>query len=256
MRSDIDLAGSLVRDAGGLAARMLATGLESYQKTSISDVVSDADRAAEALITDRIAAERPDDGLIGEEGSRRTGGRTWFVDPVDGTYNFLAGLPIWCSAVALAGASGPAEAEIAPGLGAVYQPATDELWQGGPDHPTTRNGTPVPPLRDRPLAELSVATYLHPTRMDADRRQPVLAVIGRAATLRVLGSGSIELANVAAGRLGAYVQANALPWDWLPGAALVRAAGGTAVVIHHRGQRWHVAGNGQAVDEIAVAIRA
>lgn len=268
---DIALAGVLVHEAGVLAARMLVAGLETFHKTSISDVVSDADRAAEALITRRLTLERPADGLVGEEGTRRAGERTWFVDPVDGTYNFLSMLPSWCSAVALTQGlgsasvvgdlwpestlAGPAASAAAePLLGAVYQPAVDELWQGGVGHPTTLNGRPVSALVDQPLAELSVATYLHPSRMEEDRLQPVLAVLARAATVRMLGSGSIELANVAGGRLGAFLQANCLPWDWLPGAALVRAAGGDATVIEHRGQRWCLAGNRRAVREMTSAI--
>ncbi|MBA8795367.1 fructose-1,6-bisphosphatase/inositol monophosphatase family enzyme [Friedmanniella endophytica] len=245
--SDLELAGSLVREAGELAARMRAQGVRTDRKTSVSDVVTDADRAAEELVTRRLGTERPDDGLVGEEGARRAGDRTWFVDPVDGTYNFVSGLPIWCSAVALARGDTPL-------LGAVYQPSTGELWLGGEDDPTTLDGEPVAPLVDRPLAEVSLASYLHPTRLDDDRRLPVLSVIAGAATVRVLGSGSVELASVAGGRLGAFLQANALPWDWLPGAALVRAAGGRAEVVEHRGQRWHVAGSPRTVDDILAAL--
>jgi len=106
-------------------------------------------------------------------------------------------------------------------------------------------------LVEAPLAGLSLASYLHPPRLaDPDVREPLLAVIGGAATVRMLGSGSVELAYVATGRLGAWAQLNCPDWDWLPGAALVLAAGGSAEVLHHRGQRWHVAGNRQAVADI------
>jgi myo-inositol-1(or 4)-monophosphatase len=76
-----------------------------------------------------------------------------------------------------------------------------------------------------------------------------------AATVRMLGSGSVELAAVAGGRLGASIQANSLPWDWLPGAALVRGAGGVADVIEVDGHHWHVAGGRQVVAEIAALLR-
>jgi fructose-1,6-bisphosphatase/inositol monophosphatase family enzyme len=243
---DLELAAALVRDAGTLAARMLGEGLTVHHKTSISDVVSAADHAAEELVVARLRAERPDDGIIGEEGTSDAGsGRTWYVDPVDGTYNFLWGLPTWCAAIALDDV-----------LGAVYQPWADELWAGGPDHPTTRNGIALPPLADRPLAEGSVTTYLHPTTLSDDSlRTPLLRVMQGAATVRMLGSGSVELAAVAGGRLGASVQANSLPWDWLPGAALVRGVGGAAEVVEVDGQRWHVAGAGQVVDEILALLR-
>ena len=247
---DFDLAAALVRDAGLLAARMLAEGLTTHHKTSISDVVSAADHAAEELVVGRLRAERPDDGIVGEEGTADAGtGRTWFVDPVDGPSNFLSGLPTWCAALALA------DADRTPQLGAIYHPAADELWLGGPGHPTTCNGEPLEPLGDPSLAEVSIVTYLHPTTLpDETLRVPLLRAMQGAATVRMLGSGSVELAAVAAGRLGASLQADSLPWDWLPGAALVLAAGGAAEVIETRGHRWHVAGPRRVVDELGALL--
>ena len=240
MPDDATLAADLVREAGELAARMLAEGLTVQHKTSISDVVSAADHAAEELVVSRLRAERPGDAIVGEEGTADTGERTWYVDPVDGTYNFLSGLPIWCSALALDEA-----------LGAVFHPAAGELWLGGPDLALTCNQDTVAPLRDRPLAEISLCTYLHPTSLpDETVREPLLRAMQGAATVRMLGSGSVELAAVAAGRLGASVQTDSLPWDWLPGAALVRSAGGVAEVVHAHGHRWHIAGAARAVAEL------
>ncbi|SHH20411.1 fructose-1,6-bisphosphatase [Jatrophihabitans endophyticus] len=243
---DFELAAALVRDAGALAARMLGEGLTVERKTSISDVVSAADHAAEAFVVERLRRERPDDAIVGEEGTADAGAaaRTWYVDPVDGTYNFVSGLPAWCAAVARDDA-----------VGAVHQPATGETWVGGAGRPTTRNGERVAPLGDRALADISLTTYLHPTTLpDPVLREPWLRVVQGAATVRMLGSGSIELAAVAAGRLGVSVQVDSLPWDWLPGAVLVRAAGGVAEVIEAHGHRWHVAGPGRAVDEVTALL--
>jgi myo-inositol-1(or 4)-monophosphatase len=246
---DVALAASLVRDAGDLAAGMLRRGLTVEHKTSISDVVSAADHAAEDLVVERLRAARPADAIIGEEGTSDAGaGRTWYVDPVDGTYNFLSGIPLWCAAVALA------EPGRAP-LGAIYQPTTGSLWSGGPDATATLDGAPLPRLTERPLAEISVATYLHPTTLPDDSlRRPLLRVMQAAATVRMLGSGSVELASVASARLGVSVQADSLPWDWLPGAALVLAAGGAAEVVETEGHRWHVAGNRRAVVDVLELI--
>ncbi|MGX7677644.1 inositol monophosphatase family protein [Jatrophihabitans sp. DSM 45814] len=260
MTDDLTLAAELVRAAGLLAKRMLAEGLETKHKTSVSDVVSAADHAAEALIVTRLRAERPDDGLIGEEGtadsSSALGSRTWYIDPVDGTYNFLSGLPYWCSAIALAERERP-EGPLVPILGAVYHPFADELWLGGHGHPTTCNGVPVAPLRDSPLSQLSVASYLHPATLPDDTsRQPLLAILGGAATVRMLGSGSVELAAVAGGRIGAWAQHDSLDWDWFPGVALVTAAGGITEVVEASGHRWHIAGNRQAVADVRQAILA
>jgi fructose-1,6-bisphosphatase/inositol monophosphatase family enzyme len=245
---DIELAVTLVRDAGLLAAAMRRAGVEIEHKTSVSDVVSAADRAAEQLIVDRLGEARARDGVIGEEGANAPGERTWFIDPIDGTYNFLAGLGFWCSALALTDPDGPV-------LGAVYHPETDEVWAGGRDRPTTCNGTPVRPLVDRPLREVSVASYLHPTTLPDDGlREPLLRVLREAATVRMLGSGSIELASVAGGRLGAWVQCDTLDWDWLPGATMVRAAGGATHVTEFGGHRWHIAGSHHVVDEITALL--
>lgn len=245
---DLDLAAELVRTAGSLAARMRRDGVESERKTSVSDIVTAADRAAEKLIVSRLRAARPDDGIIGEEGAAVAGERTWFLDPIDGTYNYASGLPTWCAALALRDVDGLV-------LGAVYEPSTDELWLGGRNQPTTGNRVAVAPLTDQPLAELSVATYLHPTSLpDPAIREPLLGVMRAAATVRMLGSGSVELAAVAAGRLGAYMQVDCLDWDWLPGQALVEAAGGATVVVPKNSHRWHVAGNRQAVEEIVTQL--
>jgi len=136
-------------------------------------------------------------------------------------------------------------------IGAIYQPATDELWSGGRGHPTTANGRPVPPLVEAALDRVSLVTYLHPgTLADGDVRDPILAAMSAAATVRMLGSGSVELASVASGRLGSWLQHSVPGWDWLPGAALVEAAGGHTDVLEHRGKRWHVAGNAQVVADV------
>jgi myo-inositol-1(or 4)-monophosphatase len=247
---DMSLAAELVREAGELASRMLAGGLDTQYKTSISDVVSAADHAAEELVTRRLAQCRPDDSLVGEEGARRSGeGRTWYVDPVDGTYNFLSRIPYWCSAIGLADAEGPL-------VGAVYAPALDELWVGGRDMRTTLNEVTADRLAAQPLAEVSVATYFHPRHMsDKSRLSSWQSATAAAATVRMLGSASVDLAGVASGRLGIFLQANLYPWDWVPGSALVIGAGGVAEEVTVNGTRWHVAGNRESVEDAKRALR-
>jgi fructose-1,6-bisphosphatase/inositol monophosphatase family enzyme len=247
---DLSLAAELVREAGSLASEMLREGLETRYKTSISDVVSAADHAAEERITRRLTESRPDDGQVGEEGARKAGnGRTWYIDPVDGTYNFLSGIPYWCSAVGLVDGEGPL-------LGAVYYPSIDQLWLGGRDTPTTLNGEQVPTLLDQPLSEVSVATYLHPRHLgDRERLTAWQSVIAGAATVRVLGSASVDMAGVASSRLGVFLQANLNGWDWYPGAALVIGAGGVADELIIGTNRWQMAGNGQTVEDVKVALQ-
>lgn len=249
---DAEIAAALVRTAGRLAARMRSAGLLVEEKTSISDVVSDADKAAEALIVDRLAGIRPDDGVLGEEGAAAPGRRTWVIDPVDGTYNFVSGLPAWCSALALT--DGP-EGAGATVLGAIYQATTDELWLGGPHLPPSLNGVPLPALADRELHEIAITTYLHPPRLlDPRLRDGLVRAIAGAASVRIIGSGSIELAAVAAGRLGVWLHADPPLWDWLPGSALVLGVGGVTDIFEYGGHRWHVAGPPTAVAQAKAAV--
>src|SRR6476620_3341868 len=105
---DYELAAELVREAGQLALMMRQGGLDAQRKTSISDVVTAADHAAEAYVLEQLQRCRPDDAVLGEEGASVAGssGRTWVIDPVDGTFNFLHGSTYWCSAIALKDSSG------------------------------------------------------------------------------------------------------------------------------------------------------
>lgn len=249
---DLELAASLVRAAGTLAAQMRTGGqddLDAAHKTSLSDIVTAADHAAEALIVERLRQLRPDDSIVGEEGAEYAGtsGRTWVIDPVDGTWNFFHGLTWWCSAIAL---TGPDDVI----LGAVYHPAEDAVYAGGPGSPATRNGVPMEPLTDQPLAEVCAATYLHPTYFDTD----VAAAFGRAAsaasTLRVLGSGTMDAMAIAQGQIGVSFQHSVPDWDRLPGVAIIRSLGGAATRIEGGGVTWAVHGTPTAVEQAAKLI--
>ncbi len=247
---DSSLAAHLVTEAAALARRMRGGGISVDHKTSVSDLVTDADRAAEAFVVEQLAAHRPDDGVLGEEGASRAGtsGRQWAIDPVDGTYNFANHLHHWCSALALRDGDDLV-------LGAVAHAAARRVWVGGPDLPTTANGELVKPLEDLPLDQVGAATYLHPGWMGDDGvRRAWLRAGGRAATLRTFGSGSMEMVEVALGRLGVWFQHSTPPWDWFPGAALVRGVGGAAEVVEVGGKRWYVAGRPTAVAQVVEAL--
>ena len=249
LAADAALAGDLVREAGLLAQELRASGLRVDTKSSVSDLVTPADHAAERLVVDHLAAFRPQDGVVAEEGAARpsTSGRTWMIDPVDGTYNFVHGLAWWCSALGLVeGDDGL--------LGAVYHPAEDALYVGGPQLPTTLNGEAVGPLADVDLAHTCVSTYLHPPFYAGPVGTAFARVVGRAATLRMLGSGSMDLTAVAQGHLGVFVQHSVAPWDWWPGSSLVRGAGGATRQLTVEGKVWSVAGAPTAVAEACAAL--
>lgn len=260
--NDYELAEALVREAGSLALLMRQAGLEGRQKTSISDVVTAADHAAEAYILEQLQRCRPDDGILGEEGASVGGssGRTWVIDPVDGTYNFLHGSTYWCSALALKDADGVI-------LGAIFQPEEDKLWIGGRSAASTLNGerlTTFAPAASggvgrhaKPLAELGAATYIHPTWLaDPMCAMPWHSAATSAATLRMMGSGSCDLARVADGETGCWFQHSCPEWDWLPGKAIVLAAGGAADVVRVNGLDWFIAGGTTAVRQLRAALKA
>ncbi|MGZ4446821.1 MAG: inositol monophosphatase family protein [Nocardioides sp.] len=249
LEADATLAAELVRDAGRLAGRMRAEGLDAEQKTSVSDIVTAADHAAERLVVERLARLRPADGLLGEEGHEHDGtsGRRWVVDPVDGTYNFHRGLTWWCSAVALVDGD-----ELL--LGAVYHPHEDALYVGGPGLPSTRDGVPLPRLVDVPLARACAATYLHHPVADGPTTEAFTRVAGRSATIRMLGSGTMDAMAVAQGQLDLTFQHSVPDWDRLPGAAVVLGAGGTARQVEAAGRTWSLVGAPTAVAQAAEAL--
>ena len=253
LAEDLALAGDLVREAGRLAQRMRAAAvggsLEREHKTSISDVVTAADRAAEEYVASRLATERPLDGVLGEEGASRAGARTWVIDPVDGTYNFVSGLTWWCSALALVDATGDLV------LGAVYHPHDDVLFLGGPSIPTTRNGVALPRIEDVPLSHSCVTTYLSASSYATEAGAALTRAVEGAAAIRMLGSGSMDLAAIAQGQLHVYVQREVADWDRLPGEALVLGAGGAARQVEAAGTTWTVIGTPSSVEAIAAALQ-
>ncbi len=272
---DYELASMLVRNAGQLALRMRSDGLTATQKTSVSDVVTAADKAAEQYVLEQLSELRPDDGVLGEEGTSRAGtsGRTWVIDPVDGTYNFFSGSTYWCSALALradsdAGSTGGAvvdgtasvsDLDAVPDpdviLGAIYQPQEDKLWLGGKGRPATLNGQTLAPPSNAEPDQLSAGSYLHPGWLAEPRAaDPWRAAALLSATIRMWGSGSCDLGRVAEGQLGFWFQHSCPQWDWLPGKAIVLAAGGDTAVVNVNGLDWFIAGGATAVARVSAAL--
>jgi myo-inositol-1(or 4)-monophosphatase len=249
MTSDLDLAVRAVR-AGARAALEAKDGdLDVATKLSPADLVSRADTAAEQAIVALLEAERPDDALLGEEGARSTtdtGRRRWVIDGIDGTFNFLSGIPHWCVAVGL-------EVDGEPTTSAVYDPGADELFAGAPDHPTTVDGSPARVRTGRTLKQAGVATYLREDK-SKDRETWLATLVDHTGVVRAGGAGTLELAWVAAGRVDAWAQPNVSEWDWIPGAALVRHAGGEAIVLEDGDPRWYLAGPQELVEELAKLV--
>ena len=215
------LADGVAREAGALLAGHFRTALAVDAKSTPTDPVSEADRAAERLIHERLLAARPADGILGEEGADVTGtsGVRWVVDPLDGTVNFLFGIPQWAVSIA-------AERDGETVAGAIYDPSRDELWSAVAGGAPRLNGTPVRPSGREELATALVATGFG---YDAAVRRVQAAIVGRVLPevrdIRRLGSAALDLAWTAGGRYDAYFERGVKAWDVAAGALLCACAG-------------------------------
>jgi myo-inositol-1(or 4)-monophosphatase len=233
--ADLALAQRLVRTATAIALGERGGAVE--RKAFATDVVTQADRRAEAALVEILRSERPADGIVGEEGAAVAGhGRRWLLDPVDGTLNYSVGLPIWCAAVALVDGD---EALVS----AVHDPLRDDLYSAVRGAGARCNGSPLRVASAPALADATVATFIDARRRDGGVRTATDALTRSVGAVRAVGSGTMELAWVAAGRLHAWTQPDAEAWDWHPGALLVAEAGGVARVQG----RWHVAAAGDGL---------
>jgi myo-inositol-1(or 4)-monophosphatase len=186
-------------------------------------MVSDADRDAESAIQEILLGERPGDALIAEEGAHSEGrgsGRRWVVDPLDGTTNFLYGLPAWAVSVALEDTDGAA-------VGVVHDPVRDEIFTASRGDGARLNGDPIRVSEPEGLGAALVATGFG---YDAERRRAqaerLVAVLPHIRDIRRAGAAALDLCWVAAGRLDGYYERGLKPWDWAAGSILVSEAGG------------------------------
>ena len=177
--SDRALAERLVRLAGGIALELRGGAVEV--KGDATDVVTAADRRAEAALLELLRAERPDDGVVGEEGAAVAGGaRRWLLDPVDGTLNYALGLPAWCAAVVVTDAAGALAC-------AAYDPVAGELFSAARGEGATRDGAPLRVGPAPALAEAVVATFVDVRRRDAAVAAGTEALLRRVGALRAVG---------------------------------------------------------------------
>lgn len=213
-------AGRMVR-AGRAAAGGGADGMAVTSKSTATDMVTEFDTASERLIVAGVRAQRPDDGIVGEEGTSTTGttGVSWLIDPIDGTTNFLYGLAGYAVSIAATGPHGTLAA-------AVYLPATDELFTATIDGGAFLNGSRIRCSATTTLAAALVGTGFsyQPARRTA-QAQRVAALIADVRDIRRLGAAAADLCYVACGRLDAYFEEHLGPWDLAAGELIAREAG-------------------------------
>jgi myo-inositol-1(or 4)-monophosphatase len=229
----LEVAVAAARAAGALLLERFqqpATGVS--RKSSSTDMVSDADRDAERLIRDLVGAARPSDGLLGEEGDAVAGrsGLLWVVDPLDGTTNYLYGLPIWSVSVACEDSSGGL-------VGAVFDPCRDELFAAERGRGATLNGRPVHTSAGDDLSRALIGTGFSYAPETRARQARVLAeLLSQVRDIRRGGSAAIDLAWVACGRLDGYYEEGTRHWDRAAGMLLVSEAGGIATPLDDGGE--------------------
>ena len=219
--NDLDIAIEAARTGGAIVAAGFGQRVVAEYKAKF-DPVTAIDKASEQAVIDVITRHRPDDSILAEEsGGSQHRGRQWIVDPLDGTVNFVHGVPQVSVSVALYDETGGL-------VGVVYDPLRDELFAAATGSRATLNGRPLSVSRTDTLHKSVVATgfpYDHDVYAD-DLSIVVREVLRHINGLRRFGSAALDLAWVAAGRFDAYWELGIAPWDGAAGLILVRESGG------------------------------
>jgi len=197
------------------------THLGFATKSTPTDVVTVMDTKAERLLLDRIAASRPDDGFLGEEGAARAGtsGVRWVLDPIDGTVNYLYALPGWSVSVA-------AEVDGQVMVGVIAVPTYGEVFAAVRGGGATRNQVPIAVSSPVSLAQALVGTgFGYDAARRARQGQIVAELLPEVRDIRRVGAASVDLCSVACGRLDGYFERGLAPWDLAAGGLIASEAG-------------------------------
>ncbi|MDJ0336420.1 MAG: inositol monophosphatase family protein [Rhodoglobus sp.] len=256
----LTIAKTIALQAGELARKRRTEGIEvAATKSSPVDVVTAADHETEALIRSLLADARPDDGFFGEESGaeKGTSGLTWIVDPIDGTVNYLYGIPHY--AVSIAVVEGEPDPLTWNALaGAVVNPATKELFTatlGGGAH---LGGADIRVGDAVELSQALVATgFSYDAATRGEQGALIAGLLSRVRDIRRMGTASLDLCAVASGRCNAYFERSLSPWDHAAGVLIAREAG---AMVKGRGdeapsRNLLVAGHPTVVAELESAIR-
>ena len=218
----LDAAKDIARAAGELALGYFARlDTLDVRAKATQDHVSEADLEVETLVRARLAAAFPDDGVVGEEHAdvAGTSGFTWVIDPIDGTANFIRGIPAWCVAIACIH-------EDRTVVGVVHGPSNDEMFFAVADGRACVNGRPIRVAASTGLNDGSVGVGMNNRTTPAAVVRLIEQLVGRGGIFFRNASGALMLAYVAAGRLIGYTEPHMNAWDCLAGQLLVAQAGG------------------------------
>ncbi len=232
----LDLARSLALDAGELAARRRREGVAvAATKSTIVDVVTEADREVERLVLDRLRAERPADGVLGEEGASipSSSGLVWVVDPIDGTVNYLYGLPHYAVSIAVVevpDGGDPDPLTWRALAGCVLNPATGEIFTAEVGEGAYCGDRRLHVAEPVDLDQALIATgFAYAASTRAFQGEVVARLLPQVRDIRRQGTASLDLCFVADGRYDAYFERTLSPWDHAAGALVAREAGARVV---------------------------
>ena len=199
-------------------------------KSTPTDVVTDADTAAEALIRDRLLAARPDDGLLGEEGGSVAGssGVVWVVDPIDGTVNYLYGLPEYAVSIA-------AQVDGATVVGVVHHPTSGQTWTAIRGQGAVLDGRSIRESGCDRLDRALIATgFGYDARRRARQADVLRHVLPKVRDIRRAGAASLDLCAVASGLVDGYYERGLAAWDLAAGCLIAEEAGAVVAGISGR----------------------
>jgi len=254
-----DPAAAIAREAGALLRDFYHRGVTAEYKGDV-DLVTEADRASEKLMVERLHAAFPEHGIYGEEGTRDRldNEYRWYIDPLDGTTNFAHGFPAFCISMGLerrpAGLDKEQDGELVAGV--IYDPLRDEMFTTEAGKGAFLNGRPIHVSKVKTLAEGLLATGFPSHKRHANPNIHFYHQITlRSHGVRRAGSAALDLAYTACGRVDAYWEFKLNPWDTSAGVLLVREAGGT-VTHFDKGtftldSREVLATNGLLLDEVS-----
>lgn len=222
--AELEVAIATAREAGALLRNSLGR-VRDVRYKGLVDPVTEADRASETLIAERLRSHFPNDQLLAEEGSgsdRNAGSqRLWIVDPLDGTTNFLHGNPVFCVSIGLHIAG-------VPQVGVVYDPMRDEMFAAARGRGATLNDVPIQVSETETLLRSMLATGF---AYDPDRRQENIPYFARfvdvTQAVRRNGAAALDIAYVAAGRFDGYWERGVSAWDVAAATLILTEAGGT-----------------------------
>ena len=218
----VDLVLPMVKDAGAMALDHFRRRAElQIDRKGHQDFVSQADRAVEEFLRDRLAEKLSEDGIVGEEGhpTRGKSGFTWVIDPIDGTTNFINGIPAWT--VVLAGVS-----DGRTQIGIIHDPCHDETFVAVRGHGATLNGAPLHVPTGLRLSDGTTGIGFSNRVENAGAITLVQSLFEEGGIFLRNASGALSLAYVADGRLLGYVEEHMNAWDCLAGQLIVEEAGG------------------------------